>query len=175
VREPIVLTGGNGATAFEAGGARVPGFGPLLVAPYAALGEPPLTAPQAFSFDLVLGGTGALQFLPLGDETRVDITSSWASPSFVGASLPSARTVDADGFKAAWRVLNLGRGYPSSWQRSDSAPPLIETSAFGVELITPVGIHEAAMRATKYGVLILGFTFAAYFLFELFAALRLIR
>lgn len=173
VREPIVLASGNGTTAFEAGGARVSGFGPLLVAPYAALGPPPLTEPREFAFDLVLGGTGALQFLPLGDETRVAVTSSWPSPSFVGAFLPNTRTVDAAGFTAEWRVLDLGRGYPSSWRRSDAPPPLVETSAFGVELITPVGIHEAAMRATKYGVLILCFTFVAYFLFELFAPLRL--
>jgi inner membrane protein len=70
-------------------------------------------------------------------------------------------------------VLDLGRGYPSSWTRSGTAPLDIEASAFGAELITPVGVHEAAMRATKYGVLILGFTFIAYFLFELFAPLRL--
>ena len=42
-----------------------------------------------------------------------------------------------------------------------------------MQLITPVGIHEAALRAAKYGVLIVGLTFIAYFLFELFAPLRL--
>jgi inner membrane protein len=173
VREAIVLASGNGTTAFEAGGTRVPGFGPVLVAPYAALGQPPLTAPQDFSFDLVLAGTGALQFLPLGDETRVAVTSNWPSPSFGGAFLPSARTVDDRGFTADWLVLDFGRGYPSMWQRTDTPPPLIDASTFGVELITPIGIHEAAMRATKYGVLILSFTFVAYFLFELFAGLRL--
>jgi inner membrane protein len=173
VREAIVLASGNGTTSFEAGGARVPGFGPLLVAPYAALGLGALTAPQAFSFDLVLGGTGELKFLPLGDETRVVVTSDWPSPSFVGALLPEKRAVDTSGFTAEWLGLALGRGYPSSWKRTGGAPAGIELSAFGAELITPVGIHEAAMRATKYGVLILGFTFAAYFLFELFAALRL--
>jgi inner membrane protein len=173
VREPIVLTSGNGTTSFEAGGARVPGFGPLLVAPYAALGLGPLTAPQTFSFELALGGTGALKFLPLGDATRVVVTSDWPSPSFVGAWLPDNRTVDASGFTAEWLTLDLGRGYPSSWKRTGGAPADVELSAFGAELITPVGVHEAAMRATKYGVLILGFTFAAYFLFELFAALRL--
>ena len=72
VREPIVLASGDGTTIFEAGGARVAGFGPLLVAPYAALGLGPLTAPQAFSFSLVLDGTGTLEFLPFGDETRID-------------------------------------------------------------------------------------------------------
>ena len=173
VREPIVLSSGNGTTAFEAGGARVPGFGPLLVAPYAALGLGPITAPQAFSFELALAGTGALTFLPLGEETRVALTSDWPSPSFVGAFLPSERTVDAAGFTAEWRVLDLGRSYPSTWKRTGSTPENVEPSAFGAELITPVGVHEAVMRATKYGVLILGFTFAAYFLFELFAALRL--
>jgi inner membrane protein len=173
VREPIVLASGNGTTAFEAGGARVPGFGPVLVAPYAALGLGAITAPQPFSFELALAGTGALTFLPLGDETRVALTSDWPSPSFVGAFLPSDRTVEATGFTAEWRVLDLGRGYPSSWKRTDNAPADVEQSAFGAELITPVGIHEAALRATKYGVLILGFTFVAYFLFELFAALRL--
>jgi inner membrane protein len=115
VREPIVLASGNGTAAFEAGGARVPGFGPLLVAPYAALGLGPITAPQAFSFELALGGTGAVKFLPLGDETRVVVASGWPSPSFVGAFLPSERTVDTSGFTAEWRVLDLGRGYPSSW------------------------------------------------------------
>ena len=173
VREPIVLASGNGTTVFEAGGARVPGFGPQLVAPYAALGLGASEAPQAFSYDLVLGGTGALRFLPLGDETRIVTTSNWASPSFVGAFLPAERTVDGGGFTAEWRVLDLGRGYPSRWKRGEAPPQSVDASAFGAELITPVGIHEAALRATKYGVLILGFTFMAYFLFELFAALRL--
>jgi inner membrane protein len=172
VREPIVLGSGDAATVFEAGGTRVPGLRPVLVAPYAAMGAPPLAAPLDFSFDLVLGGTGALRFLPLGDETHVTLKSNWPSPSFGGAFLPSERSVDAAGFTAEWRVLDLGRGYPSSWTRSDP-PQTVETSAFGVELITPIGVHEAALRATKYGVLIIGFTFVAYFLFELFAALRL--
>jgi inner membrane protein len=172
VREPIVLASGNGTTTFEASGGRVAGFGPQLVAPYAALGLGALTTPQAFSLDLALGGTGALHFLPLGDETRVAITSDWASPSFGGAFLPADRTVDASGFTAEWRVLDLGRGYPSSWKRSD-APQTVTASAFGAELITPVGVHEAATRSAKYAVLIIGLTFVAYFLFELFAALRL--
>jgi inner membrane protein len=172
VREPIGLTSGNGTTTFEASAGRVAGFGPQLVAPYAALGLGALTTPQAFSFELALGGTGALHFLPLGDETRVAITSDWASPSFVGAFLPGERTVGASGFTAEWRVLDLGRGYPSSWKRSE-APQAVGASAFGAELITPVGIHEATMRAAKYAVLIIGLTFVAYFLFELTAALRL--
>ena len=98
VREPIVLASGDGTTLFEAGGARVAGFGPLLVAPYAALGLGPLTAPQAFSFELVLDGTGTLEFLPFGDETRVALKSNWPSPSFAGAYCPNEREVQDDRF-----------------------------------------------------------------------------
>jgi inner membrane protein len=70
-------------------------------------------------------------------------------------------------------VLALGRGYPSTWRRSDPPPSGVEASAFGASLITPIGIHEASLRAAKYAVLIIGLTFAAYFLFELFSAVRL--
>ena len=174
VKQPIVLASGVGTTTFQASGERVAGFGPQLVAPYAALGLGALTAPQAFSLDVVVGGTGSVRFLPLGDETRVSIASTWPSPSLVGAYLPQDPVEPtAEGFTAEWRVLDLGRGYPSKWQRSGGPPRDAAASAFGADLITPVGVHEATLRATKHAVLIIGLTFAAYFLFELFAALRL--
>jgi inner membrane protein len=173
VQEAIVLASGSGTTTLRSGGERVLGFGPQLVAPYAELGLGALSAPQAFSFDLVVNGTGSVQFLPLGDSTRVSVTSNWGSPSFAGAYLPDDRQVTAAGFSAEWRVLDLGRGYASTWRRSEPPPAAVAASAFGAGLITPIGVHEATMRAAKYGVLIVGFTFVAYFLFELFAALRL--
>ena len=79
---------------------------------------------------------------------------------------------DTDGFDASWRMLALGRGFPASWQKSQSAPN-VTTAAFGVDLITPVGVHQSSLRAAKYAVLFIGLTFTAYFLFELFAGLRL--
>jgi inner membrane protein len=172
VQEPIVLASGNGTTAFQASVERAPGFGPQLVASYSALGQGAIGTPQEFSFDVALNGTGGINFLPLGDETRVTLASNWPSPNFAGAYLPEARDVTPQGFSAEWHVLDLGRGYPSQWRRSE-VPPVHATSAFGVELITPVGIHEATTRATKYALFIVGMTFAAYFLFEIFAALLL--
>jgi inner membrane protein len=114
-----------------------------------------------------------LQFAPLGDVTRVNLTSNWPSPSFTGAYLPDEREPTSDGFTAAWRVLALGRGYPQSWKRSAPPPLAVAESVFGVELITPVGIYEASLRAAKYAVLVIGLTFTAYFLFVLLAAARL--
>jgi inner membrane protein len=175
IKDPVRLQVGAATAEFQPGGERVAGFGPQLVARYADLGLGALGAPQAFSFDLVLGGTGTLRFLPLGDATRASITSTWPSPSFGGAYLPeSPPSVDDAGFAARWRMLALGRGYPSTWLRSGPLPQpqRVAASAFGVDLITPVGIHESSMRAAKYAVLFIGLTFVAYFLFELFADLR---
>jgi inner membrane protein len=173
IKEPVRLALGGGTVEFQPGGARgVTGVGPQLAARYAELGLGAMETGRAFSFDLVLGGTGTLRFLPLGDMTRVGIRSNWVSPSFGGAYLPEERSVSGSGFTAAWRVLGLGRGYPSTWRRSDP-PPSTTASAFGADLIVPIGVHEATLRAAKYAVLVIGLTFVAYFLFELFAALRL--
>ena len=173
IKAAVRLTLGSQSANFVPGGARVAGFGPLLSVPYAALGLASFVEAQAFSFDLNLGGTGELRFLPLGDTTDVILTSPWPSPSFTGAYLPETREISASGFTAAWHVLNLGRGYPSSWHNSRFVPDMIESSAFGVDLIVPIGPYEASTRAAKYAVLFIGISFLIFFLFEIFADLRL--
>lgn len=177
IREPVRLTLGDASVQFEPGSPRVPGFGPLLVAPYADLGAPALDSASTFSLELRLRGTGILRFLPLGDTTAVSLTSNWSSPSFTGAYLPDDREVTETGFTARWQILALGRGYPSSFSKStvalQSTALAVERSAFGVSLIVPVGVHESTLRAAKYAVLLIGLSFAAYFLFEIFVGLRL--
>jgi inner membrane protein len=156
------------------GGTRVAGFGPQLVASFADLGLGPPSVPFEFSIDVALGGSDWLGFLPLGAETHVTATADWPSPSFRGAYLPEQRGVTDKGFSATWRVLDIGRAFPSRWSRSD---PHVTSSGdaieFGVALIEPIGVHEATLRAAKYGVLLIGLCFAAYFAFELLAGLRL--
>jgi inner membrane protein len=173
IKEPVQFTSDGSTATFQPGGTRVAGFGPQLVARYAELGRGAPSAPLAFSLEVALGGSSSLEFLPLAAVTRASLTSNWASPSFRGAYLPENRTVTADGFSASWRVLDIGRGFGSAWKRSDAVPMSVAETSFGAALITPIGIHEATLRSAKYGVLLIGSTFAAYFLFELFAALRL--
>lgn len=173
VQAPIVFAVGGGTTTFSGSTARTPGLGPQLWAPHAPLGSGPMTSPQSFSFDVEVRGTNALRFLPLARETRVHLSSDWPSPSFRGAYLPQTWSTDSEGFTADWRIFDLGVGYPATFTR---AAPLLASplaAMFGAELITPIGIHEATLRATKHAVLIVGLIFAAFFLFELFATLRL--
>ncbi len=173
IRQSIELNLGDTTANFEPGGALVAGFGQQLSVSYAALGLESLDADQAFSFNLELGGTGDLDFLPLGDTTSVELNSTWPSPSFSGAYLPESREISDEGFSATWHVLDLGRGYPSSWYRSDYTPDSVELTAFGVELLLPIGLYEASTRAAKYAILFIGLTFLIFFLFELFEELRL--
>ncbi len=173
IKAAVRLTLGGQSADFVPEGTRIAGFGPQLSVPYAALGLASFVEAQAFSFALTVGGTGELKFLPLGDTTEVTLTSPWPSPSFTGAYLPQTREISAAGFAATWQVLNLGRGYPSSWHRSRFVPDTIANSAFGVNLIVPIGLYEASTRAAKYAVLFIGLSFLIYFLFEIFADLRL--
>jgi inner membrane protein len=126
----------------------------------------------SFAFDLTLAGSGRLTFVPVGDETVVALTSSWPDPSFDGAWLPVERRVSASGFDATWRVLNLGRNFPSTWVAAEVDRQTLSAAAFGVTLLSPVDTYRTNDRAVKYQLLFIGLTFLAFTLFELLARLR---
>jgi inner membrane protein len=174
LREPVRFSTGGASASFRRDGLRVPGVTEQLVARYADLGVGAPTAPLEFSVDIKLGGSNWLGFLPIGSVTHVTMTSDWPSPSFRGAYLPEHRDVNDEGFSATWTVLDIGRAFPPQWRRSNPSGAVSgDSSEFGVTLIDPVGVHEATLRAAKYGVLLIGLCFATYFAFELLAGLRL--
>ena len=76
-------------------------------------------APLTFNITLNLNGSGQLQFLPLGRETRVAVNSSWPDPSFCGAFLPANRTIRDNGFDADWQVYYLSRNIPQQWAEEE--------------------------------------------------------
>ena len=165
----------DGQTArFGPAAAPISGFGPQIstAMPVTSDGGP-VDSDLGFEMVIELNGTSSLHFLPLGDTTSVDMRSSWASPSFSGASLPEEREIGEDGFAATWRIASLGRQLPSQWIRGTVEHGLELQSAFGVSLYMPVGIYQLSTRATKYAILFVGLTFVTYFLFEVLAKLRL--
>lgn len=131
---------------------------------------------KAFSFRVGLHGSQALSFVPAGVDTRVSLASPWRHPSFTGAFLPDTRNDTADGFTASWQVSQFGRNVPQRW-RGDAetrrAASALPGSSFGVLFFRPADWYQQATRAIKYAVLFVGLTFGAFFLFEVFARLRL--
>jgi inner membrane protein len=125
---------------------------------------------------LAFRGSGALSVVPLGRQTETSLVSPWPSPSFMGRSLPEAKTVGPDGFRAHWATSHLGRGYGQLWDSgvNGSEPPAARVldSAFGVALINPVDAYRETERAVKYGIMIIGLTLASCLLFELATGTR---
>ena len=126
--------------------------------------------PNEFSFNLGLDGNDELMFIPVGKTTRVDLSSSWPSPSFRGAFLPDDRAIADDGFSASWQVLDLNRPFGQSW-RGGTEDLLIE-SAFGLSLYPPIDQYRKTQRSTRYGFLLIGLTLLAFFLTEMRIGLR---
>jgi inner membrane protein len=173
IKDPMTLRSSLGDGTFEPGGVKVRGFDNQVVVPITGMSKAGATSGFQFAFDLILSGTEKLAFLPIGDRTDVVLTSTWPSPSFLGAHLPERRDIDSKGFSAEWKVLHLGRNYPSEWRDGQIPAKLIARSAFGVNLFVPLSTYQKSTRATKYAVLFIGLSFLAYFMFELFGKMRL--
>lgn len=116
-----------------------------------------------FSFDLELKGSQLLYFMPVGEVTDVNISSTWNNPSFNGAFLPDSRTIAETGFSANWNILHLNRNYPQMWIGNNVK---IDSSAFGIDLIMPVDNYQKSMRSIKYAILFIVFTFIVFFFVE---------
>ncbi|MGA1876327.1 MAG: cell envelope integrity protein CreD [bacterium] len=118
----------------------------------------------SFSFRLNLNGSEQIHVIPVAEETNVDLTSSWPSPSFNGAFLPTTREITDKGFSAQWKVLHLNRNFPQFWQGSSYK---VDNASFGLKLIITADIYQKAMRIAKYAIMFIVFTFFAFFFSEI--------
>lgn len=121
---------------------------------------------QALSFSgtLQFNASQSIQFVPLGQSTKVSLQSDWDSPSFVGQFLPKHRVVNEQGFEASWQVLGLNRNIPQLLHWQDTY--LDEDALFGVKLLIQGDVYQQVERISKYAVMFLVFTFAALFCAE---------
>ena len=136
----------------------------------------------AFRFDF--RGNGWLALAPQAGDTRWTVRSRWPHPSFQGGFLPTARTVGPQGFEATWRVGNLalGRALVSAGEAQPPAAAGVTTRLATdqpagdyearVDLVSPVDLYSQVNRSVKYGFLFIGFTFAAFLLFDVVAGVR---
>ncbi|MDO7852864.1 cell envelope integrity protein CreD [Hymenobacter convexus] len=133
--------------------------------------EAALTRRHTFSFDLDLNGSTGLLLAPLGRQTTLHLSAPWADPSFIGAFLPTRRTLTGKDFTADWQVLHLNRNFPQHW-RTDTDRPAVDESTFGVRLLVPVNEYQKTMRAAKYALLPLTLTFLIFFFVEVLTRRR---
>lgn len=148
---------------------------------HAPLGAMPLAAAQKveFSFDLGLSGIERQHFVPVAKNNQVSIKSNWPHPQFGGRFLPSPkhRQIGAQGFQVEWDISSLASNAQTQlssiegeFKAPDSAP-LGQVDRFSVGFIEPVNVYSQSDRATKYGLLFVALTFAAFFIFEILKSL----
>lgn len=167
VSSATALTWGGEAADFRAG-TGVAWVGNGIQAP---LPEHGARGASTFSFELLLKGSQALAFTPVGSSTDARVTSSWPHPSFDGAYLPERYEIDADGFSAEWRVHELARSLPGSFLTA-AAEQTPDAGVASVRLFQPVTEYRIVDRAIKYGLLFIALTFLGFVCFELTLALR---
>ena len=148
---------------------------------HAPLGAMALAQTQEvkFSFDLGLDGIERQHFVPVAKNSQISIKSNWPHPQFGGRFLPSPkyRQINADGFQTEWNISSLASNAQTQlstiegeFKVLDSAP-LGRVDRFSVGFIEPVNVYSQSDRATKYGLLFVALTFAAFFIFEILKSL----
>ncbi|WP_045486239.1 cell envelope integrity protein CreD [Vibrio harveyi] len=129
--------------------------------------------PLAFDVNFLLQGMGQLQVTPIGSQTTVELSSTWAHPSFIGDYLPVSSEVSEDGFNAQWASNNFSTNIAQLFQSclsSNHACHELEQRQMGVDLIDPVDHYLKSHRAVNYSLLVITLVFASFFLLELFQA-----
>ena len=125
----------------------------------------------AFSLTVELGGSEAFALAPLGADTTVAMRADWPHPSFQGRYLPARHDITAAGFTAQWKVSRYAAAGADG--ASCAFPCSRMREAIAVSFIEPVGLYQSLERASKYGFLFLGLTFAAFMLLELLRRLAI--
>ena len=112
-------------------------------------------------------GSKQLHFIPLSTNSSFEITSPWQNPSFDGSVIPVDKTTGNlhDGFDARWSFNSANLPFTNVLQ--GSAIKSYNELAFGVSLVQPADQYAKTMRSVKYAILIIGLTFALFFIIEL--------
>lgn len=147
---------------------------------HATLGDIQSNIEQAypFKFDLNLLGMEDFSFTPIAENNTVNLSSSWQHPHFNGSFLPRTKTINNSGFKGEWKVSSLSSSNQSTLLQTLSRTNSNQRTNHSLEslsigFVDPINVYSQADRATKYGLLFIGLTFAGFFLFEILKQLRI--
>jgi inner membrane protein len=113
---------------------------------------------------LKIKGSERLYFTPLAGNSSFVMQSKWSNPSFDGNALPTERTVGDSGFTAKWNFNKASLPFTTVLKRTEINK---NNFAFGVAMVQPADQYAKTSRSVKYAILIIGLTFALFFIIEL--------
>lgn len=139
------------------------------------LGQENLFSKDVLAFDTTINinGSEKIRFIPIGEQTEVQMGSNWKDPSFSGAFLPEEdnhKEVGAEGFKAHWTVLQTNRQFGQAFYNN---LPNLKEFAFGTDFLVPVDEYQKSERSVKYGYLVIALTFLVFFLIQTVSGIQI--
>jgi len=124
---------------------------------------------SSFDISIAIQGGRLVRILPMGQDTRAEVSADWASPSFQGSFLPGSSTITDSGFDASWNISYLSRDIPLFWKtEGESGRRDYSDSLFGVNFFRAIDTYSLNTRAVKYAILFLVVPFLTLFLLEVF-------
>lgn len=118
----------------------------------------------SFDVSLKVKGSEKLYFTPLAGNSSFSMESNWGSPSFDGNILPTERTITTNNFTAKWTFNKASLPFGTTLKSFNFNK---NNFAFGVSLVQPADQYAKTSRSVKYAILIIGLTFALFFIIEL--------
>jgi inner membrane protein len=127
-----------------------------------------------FAFDMQLKGMRSINFALLSDDTSINLSANWPSPSFTGELLPDKREVTEQGFTAQWRASSFSYNIAGMMVACHKGECLrLMEKSVGFSLIQPVDVYQQSERSVKYAFLFITLTFVVLILLELLKKLRI--
>ena len=143
----------------------------ILESGYLQAADIPKEKSTTFSIQYVVNGSEQIQFIPVGKETTVEMTSNWKTANFIGTFLPyNGDKIKDDGFHAKWKVLDINRPFPQIFNRQ---LPNLQEYALGVNFMIPVDQYLKSTRSAKYGILVIFLTFLIFFLIQIMSNIHI--
>ncbi len=123
-----------------------------------------LQAGMDYKLNVKLKGSEKLHFMPLSANSSFTLKSSWPNPSFDGNALPNERSIHTNGFDAKWNYNQANLPFGTVLKNEVAVNDDI---SFGVSMVQPADQYNKTMRSIKYAILIIGLTFALFFIIEI--------
>lgn len=184
----------NGEPVHFSPGLPVSNFGTTGLSAPVKFDSSSLNVPVNFELAMKLKGSSQLHFMPLSANSSFDLSSTWPNPSFDGNTLPGSHSVSEKGFTAHWdfNQANLPFGKvmrenemkqyetaqddPEEYNapgRNRNQNDIVQKAispndlSFGVSLVQPADQYDQTLRSVKYAILIIGLSFAFFFIIEI--------
>lgn len=120
---------------------------------------------QTFELSLSFLGAQGLYATASARNTKIQINSDWAHPSFVGDYLPNERDISDSGFTATWEIPHFARAVPQI-SREIQENTLKKVANLGVRFYQPNDFYQQAYRVGRYGIMFIALTFLTILLLD---------